>query len=55
MLVMDGIILICELCSLFNYKFMLLLMFIIELGLDKKIEGKVVGVIGWIVKFFNLE
>lgn len=52
---MDGILLICELCQLVDYKFMLMLMLIIELVVDKKFEGKVVGVIGWLVKLFNFE
>ena len=52
---MDGISLIRALRGLPDYKFMSMLMLIIESAADKKAEGKAAGATGWLVKPFNPE
>lgn len=53
MFCMDGLILIVKLWGLGSYLWIFIVMLIIEVGGDMKVKGKVVGVIGWMVKFFD--
>lgn len=53
MLNMDGIMLIKFLWGMVSYKVVLIIVFIIEVGDVLKVQGKVVGVMGWMVKFFD--
>lgn len=50
---MDGITLTRNLRTLPNYKFTPILTLTTESSADKKMEGKVAGATGWIVKPFN--
>lgn len=54
MLNMDGLLLICSLCNLVGYCSVLIFMLIIELSDVMKQQGCSVGVIGWLVKLFDL-
>ena len=50
---LDGITLIKNLRALPHYRFIPLLVLTTESGTDKKMEGKVAGATGWIVKPFD--
>ena len=52
---MDGITLIKELRKLPKYKYTPMLMLTTESSTEKKMEGKMAGATGWLVKPFNPE
>lgn len=51
---LDGLFFVCEMKQMFVYKFIFVIMLIIESGEVCKQEGKVVGICVWVYKFFLL-